>query len=290
MKGIEFIGKVLGLCIALVYFVFFEGNEVFEYILFGLILVLIGIPHGAIDHLLLNPNINANGLKKFLLKYLAIIILYLLLWIYLPIISLAAFLLMSAYHFGQSHFINTEIRRFKKTTYLVLGVFYLSIILWGDFGYTKNLLESILNIEQLESFGIPVIFFSFLLANILIAHNQPSKASYFILESVLLGFVLYQLPLLLGFIIYFGFWHALPSMNEEYRVLKKFLGKNKFYNFIKKLTPFTLISLVGIGILMAIFNRWMSTNELVLFFFILISLISAPHIWFMHRFLENKNS
>lgn len=290
MRGIELYGKLVGLSIAILYFLFFEGNTTFEYIFFALVLVTIGIPHGAIDHLLLSPNINTKGLFKFLAKYISIILIYLVLWIYLPLLALAAFLLMSAYHFGQSHFINFQINKLKTATYILLGTYYLSVILWGDFAYTKNLLESMLNIQNMEGYGLPIIIGSFLFAILLIAYNQPSKAYYFIIEAVVMGVILYQLPLLLSFIIYFGFWHALPSMNEEYRVLKKFLGKNKFYSFIKKLMPFTAISLGGIWMLLAIFYTWMAPNELVLFFFILISLISAPHIWFMHMFLEKKDS
>ncbi|TVP43169.1 MAG: beta-carotene 15,15'-monooxygenase [Mongoliibacter sp.] len=289
MKGIEWYGKAMGLSIALIYFLFFNGNDLFEYISFGLILLTVGIPHGAIDHLLISPKIDTRGLVKFLAKYIIIILLYLVVWIYLPLLALIAFLIMSAFHFGQSHFIEYELSVLKKSTYLFLGIYYLSIILYGDFAYTKSLLESIINIENFEGYGIAIMSFSFLVSHILIAYNQPSKVSYFIVEAVVLGFVLYHLPLLLGFIIYFGFWHALPSMNEEYRVLRKFLGQNAFYNFVKKLMPFTAISLAGIWILMAIFYHWMSPNELILFFFILISLISAPHIWFMNRFLENKN-
>jgi Brp/Blh family beta-carotene 15,15'-monooxygenase len=243
MKGIENLGKILGLVIALFYFLFFQGNETYEYVFFVLVLVTVGIPHGAVDHLLVSPHLTKSKLISFLLKYIGIIAIYLIAWFFLPQISLIAFLIMSAYHFGQSHFIQSEIQKLKKTTYMLVGGFYLSIILWSDFSYTQKLLSSLINIENLESYGPGLIFFTFILSNILTAYNQPSRASFHILESVVLGFVLYHLPLLLGFIIYFGFWHALPSMNEEYRSLKKFLGENKRLNFLKKLMPFTALSL-----------------------------------------------
>ena len=85
MRDIEKIGKILGLAIAALYLIFFQGNEIFEWILFATILLTIGIPHGALDHLLLNPKIDNKGLIKFIIKYLAIIIGYLIVWIYFPV-------------------------------------------------------------------------------------------------------------------------------------------------------------------------------------------------------------
>jgi Brp/Blh family beta-carotene 15,15'-monooxygenase len=290
MRSIEIIGKILGLLIAFLYLLFFQGNEIFEWILFGTVLLTIGIPHGAIDHLLLNPKINNTELVKFIFKYLAIIAIYLIVWIFLPIPALVAFLLMSAYHFGQSHFIGIDLSSFKKTTYFATGIFYLSVIFWGDFENTTNILMGIVNIESLTGFGWPVIIGSFVISNVLFFRNSFVEWRLFALEMIIMGLVLYQLPLLVGFIIYFGFWHALPSITEEYQSLKWYFGKNHLRNFIKKLMPFTAASIGGMWVILAIFYPGSDSEELVLLFFTLVSLISAPHIWYMNIFLENKKN
>lgn len=114
MRNIEKIGKTIGLMIAIVYLLFFQGNQIFEWVLFASILLTIGIPHGALDHLLLNPKISNKGLVKFILKYLAIIVVYLVVWIFLPVPALLVFLLMSAYHFGQSHLLEMIYKAKRK--------------------------------------------------------------------------------------------------------------------------------------------------------------------------------
>lgn len=290
MRNIEKIGKAIGLLLGIFYMIFFQGNEVFEWVLFGSVLLTIGIPHGALDHLLLNPKISNKGLIQFILKYLAIIILYLLVWIFLPVPALLAFLLMSAYHFGQSHFIGNTLRNKKKSTYLVTGIFYLSVIFWGDFDHTATILKGIVDISPVSEFGWPIIIGSFVLANILMIKNSRSDWRWLSLEMFLIGILLYQLPLLVGFIIYFGFWHALPSMQEEYLALKIYLGKNQLKNFVKRMMPFTAASIGGMWIILMIFYPGSEPEELTLLFFILVSLISAPHIWYMHLFLESKKS
>jgi Brp/Blh family beta-carotene 15,15'-monooxygenase len=288
MKNIEIIGKFLGVIIGIAYLLFFQGNEIYEWICFISILVLVGIPHGAIDHLLLSPEINKKKLFNFILKYLVIIVAYLAIWMIFPTWALLAFILMSAYHFGQSHFIKLKIKKLERLTYLSLGLYFLSTILWGDFEYTTAILSNIIEVSSLKNYGFPFIILTFSLSTVLIVINLKKDAFWLLLESILLGILLYHLPLLLGFIIYFGFWHSLPSMNEEFEALKNYLRVDKVKEFIKKLLPFTLISLIGITLILVIFSKMMNTDQLTLLFFVMVSLISAPHIWYMNVFLDSR--
>jgi len=288
MKNIENYGKIAGILISLVYLFFFKENEMFEWVVFFLILITIGIPHGALDHLLMSPKITKNGLLKFILKYLGIIGLYLIIWIFAPTLALLFFLGMSAYHFGQSHFMLYPIMKWKKATYFLMGTFFLSVIFWSDFESTALILDNIVDISNFQHLGFPIMLITFIFSNILIFKNLPDNWMVFTMEMVVLGSLLYFLPLLMGFIIYFGFWHALPSITVEYFSLKNYLGKTKIKNFVKRLMPFTAASIGGIWIILAVCYNWMNQEELVLLFFVLVSLISAPHIWYMNAFLESR--
>jgi Brp/Blh family beta-carotene 15,15'-monooxygenase len=288
MKNIENYGKIAGILISLVYLFFFKENEIFQWTVFFLILITIGIPHGALDHLLMSPKITKNGLLKFILKYLGIIGLYLIIWIIAPTLALLFFLGMSAYHFGQSHFMLQPIMKWKKATYFLMGTFFLSVIFWSDFESTALILDNIVDISNFQHLGFPIMLITFIFSNILIFKNLPDNWMVFTMEMVVLGSLLYFLPLLMGFIIYFGFWHALPSITVEYFSLKNYLGKTKIKNFVKRLMPFTAASIGGIWIILAVCYNWMNQEELVLLFFVLVSLISAPHIWYMNAFLESR--
>ncbi|SEI78111.1 beta-carotene 15,15'-monooxygenase, Brp/Blh family [Cyclobacterium xiamenense] len=288
MRSIENGGKLAGVAIALIYLFLFRDNPVFEWVLIGIVLVTVGIPHGSLDHLLLNPSIGKVHLLKFIGKYLAIILVYLSVWLLLPVPALLAFLAMSAYHFGQSHFIHTPLFFLKKTTYLLTGVFYLSVLFWGDFASTTEILGGIADTSPLAPYGWYVIIGSFSISAILIIRNLPRKWWLHLVEMLLMGSLFYHLPLLLGFILYFGFWHSLPSMQVEYSTLKHHFGPQGLKTFIGKMIPFTAASILGMSAILAIVYPRSSTEELILLFFVLVSLISAPHIWYMNRFLESR--
>jgi hypothetical protein len=109
------------------------------------------------------------------------------------------------------------------------------------------------------------------------------------LELVILAPLLFFSPLLVSFVVYFGFWHSVPSMLVEYAYLKKFTFSNTPWKFGIQLLPFSGISIIGIGILLGLGLKFLSGHELILMFFVLISLISFPHILYMDGFLKAKN-
>jgi len=73
----------------------------FKMLIFSLI--LLGVPHGALDLYIEKKNISNEFSKsdKVLFKYLLNIIVYALLWYISPIAALVIFILITAYHFGE---------------------------------------------------------------------------------------------------------------------------------------------------------------------------------------------
>ena len=289
MKRAETYGKILGGICCLLFLFLPESLNWVSYGFFGLILLLVGIPHGAIDHLTSDPFITKPGLVRFVGLYLLLIALYLVCWFFFPLIALIAFILMSAYHFGQTHFIGVRV---PKTLDIVLflsrGSFFLAFILLGNLEETSAILKDIVIIQlsDIQSIGILAILFSFTIGIQLYQLKGLRRKDIF--ELTVLGALLYYSPLLVGFITYFGFWHALPSMIEEYAYLKRIPQFNTFKKFAFQLLPFTLISLIGISLILLIGQHYLETSQLILIFFIMISLISFPHIIFMDRFLRKS--
>lgn len=287
MKSIEAAGKLIGFCIGISYLMWFEDNELLQWILFAGILLTIGIPHGALDHLLTHPQLTKKQLFTFIVKYVSIIAVYLFIWIILPLPALLAFIVMSAYHFGQSHYLESPLK--NKSLYILTGAYYLSVIFWGDFGYTAEILSGIVDISVLESYGNYFIIGFFIGTNLLLLVNPIKPLWVKPFEMILLGILLYHLPLLMGFILYFGFWHSLPSMAQEYKFLHHKVLTKGIYGFMLKLLPFTLLSIGGIFLVLA-YLQYKAYEDLLLVFFVLVSLISAPHIFYMDRFLESPKN
>ena len=75
-----------------------------QIIFFTSLILLTGIPHGALDHLIqeaTDKKLNRiYSVKLFLLRYLMIMILYAFAWYWFSGLSLLIFLVISAWHFG----------------------------------------------------------------------------------------------------------------------------------------------------------------------------------------------
>ena len=74
MKNIELKGKFLAYLLAILYFLLFLNSESFVMLILIIVMVTVGIPHGAIDHILPTKYLQLNGIFKFILKYLFIIL------------------------------------------------------------------------------------------------------------------------------------------------------------------------------------------------------------------------
>lgn len=287
MKRVEIFGKILGGLCCILFLILPENLDWISYGFFGIILLLVGIPHGAIDHLTSDPFITKPGLVRFIAFYLLLISLYLVCWFFFPLIALILFIGMSAYHFGQTHFLGIK---FPKTSDIILfisrGGFFLALILLGNLQETATILKDIIKIQLSETQSIGIIAVLFLSTVGIQLYLLKGLRKKDILELCVLGGLLYYTPLLTGFITYFGFWHALPSMIEEYAYLKKIPQFSTFKKFFIQLLPFTLISLIGISLILTIGQHYLETSQLILIFFVMISLISFPHIIYMDRFLR----
>jgi len=289
MARIEYLAKGLGLGIATLFLVLPNLPQEIQLFIFALIILLVGIPHGGIDHLIHNPTITPRGLARFILRYLLLMLGYGLMWWFLPLAALIAFLGMSAYHFGQSHFLEQgKLENKEGLLYLLKGAFFLFLILFGDWSMTQKILSSVISIDLSEEFRLG--FLGFLLVSSLIAQGFSTQPFGLTdgLDYLILAPILYFSPLLIGFSVYFGFWHSLPSMLAEYAYLRNIPAFNSPLKFGKQLLPFSGISLVGITAILVVGLEFLAPNQLYLLFFVLISLISLPHILYMDTFLKEK--
>ena len=289
MARIEYLAKALGLGIAVLFLLFPDLSQSIQFAVFGLVLLLVGIPHGGIDHLIHNPEIRPQGLVSFIIRYLLLMLGYGLLWWFLPVAALIAFLGMSAYHFGQSHFLEQgKLENRESLLYLLKGAFFLFVILFGDWAMTQEILSSMISLDLSEEFRLGIL--GFLLVSSLIAQGFSAKPFGLTdgLDYLILAPILYFSPLLISFSVYFGFWHSLPSMLAEYAYLRNIPAFNSPLKFGKQLLPFSGISLLGIAGILFAGLEFLEPNQLYLLFFVLISLISLPHILYMDTFLKEK--
>jgi Brp/Blh family beta-carotene 15,15'-monooxygenase len=103
-------------------------------------------------------------------------------------------------------------------------------------------------------------------------------------EMSILYMIFYHTDLLTSFSLFFGFSHALPMLFIEFKEMKE----NNFFKFYIKTLPFTLLS-IGFGIFLYYFNsNLLTTDNLILFIFIIISSLTLPHVFIMKDFVKNE--
>ena len=248
-------------------------------------LFTVGIPHGALDHLLESKQINHKPTFKFIFQYLGIAFLYFLIWVIAPKIAFYFFLLFSIWHFGSTDVLEWRVGKNQTFKSWFWGIMVFAIMLFGHFKETKDILLN-MNVD-LSAFNDSIAFYCYvasIIAAILFAISENKKQTYLAVLVILLA---NQLPLLITFGIYFIGQHSLTGWTH----LKKGLNANNL-SLTKKAFPFTFGAVLLFAVLFVCiqFNLVNQINDnLLSLFFIFIACISFPHVLAMNVFYKKVN-
>jgi Brp/Blh family beta-carotene 15,15'-monooxygenase len=248
----------------------------YGFLLVGLITV--GIPHGAVDHLIEIGKWESRKVPIFIVKYLALAALMGICWYFLADGALVIFLLYSAWHFGQA---DGELWKLNRPTSLLWGGFLLVYILGTHTVETNVILKSIGATEF--AFSLPYwIVFPWLIWSLIY-----QKSAFTI--TILWLTVATQLPLLLAFGLYFIGQHSVTSWKH----ISSALNQSNRSIWLHSL-PFQL----GAWLILALFIFLWPTAGNYDFgalnkfgvFFIFISCISFPHVITMNMLYGAKKT
>jgi len=265
--------------------------------------LVIGIPHGAIDHIMAAELYDLNQTLKdhllFYASYLLVMIVIGVLWIFLPEAGMALFLIISIYHFGQADMEEFLIRHepFNRLFYFARGFLIIGLIIFSDPLTTYPIMADAMRIDTIVFSGfMPAATFSlwfiisvyFIISTAAVLTNRIEDASTFIVDSLLLTFFLLVTGPLIGFAVYFALWHSAGHINEMREFFEgrgKSLSVGKFY---KKATPFTIVSIIGLALLLYINVQLNLENQFLSLMFILISVLTLPHMLIVEKMYEEK--
>ncbi len=280
--------KLAGLILALS-IIFFGLESSYSVELFIIIMLSIGIPHGSVDHIIAFINPNARKFKSkpiFYVIYLSLIVINIMIWILSPFLGLLVFLIISCYHFGETQVIGYNSTDNKLLNFVVGANILLSLFL-NNIAELQQILYIIpefsnLNLSNLNSAFFLLISVAILMLSIInfdIKRKVPLYA-----EITILYMIFYHTDLLTSFALYFGFCHSLPMLMLEYKEFKN----DNFIKFYFKTLPFTILSII-FGFLLYQFNNDLLTSDnLILFVFIIISSLTLPHVFIMKDFVKRK--
>lgn len=276
-------------------------HPVSEFVIAFIMIGVIGMSHGSIDHILATEVLKILPKKKinlFIALYLGVIGLYAALWLISPPISFILFLLYSAYHFGQA---DTEIITQN-----------IAISMSKIIGFNYGLLITTLLINSNSAFIIsifPLWFTEFLnperfiwvskylfwacfslqliviIALVIFKKINLKQLLNFNLQLLIVILLLNYLPPLTAFSIYFGLWHSLLVLQKEFQAISKEKVISSPKDFIRKLVPFTIISLIGLVIIVYLGRENAHFSTLVF-----ISVLAFPHTILMDRLYSKRIS
>lgn len=267
-------------------------------LIFALALIsIIGIPHGSTDHLLSkyigNQHINKWPLWKFIIAYLSVMAIYGLLWYFFKELAFTIFMAISAYHFGEAQLIQSnKVLNKAPVIYSLWGVCVLMVLFLPHLQETKELivpyLVSAKSFEFFQTYSIYFLGAVGLSLSILLIFSSPKIFIKELTEFALLYMLSNYTSLLVGFAVFFAFWHSFDSASFQLMKLKMITKGFNLKNWIKKAAPYTIISWVGIIIIILIALQLELSWPLITFFFVLVSLITLPHVIIMSRFYSDE--
>ena len=268
----------------------------------AILIVFLGIPHGATDHIIfqhLNQSfLGSRRLVYFYMNYLLLGACFALIWWLLPVLALVVFLVISMYHFGQS---NWNYVAFQNK-YEAIGMY----MLWGSlvtlapifyhFPTVSPIVESIIHqpLPMMDLNMLRSIVWTLLVLNILslIYYWRMEKLSFTLLGNEFLNIGILMLlfvfaPTLLSFTIYFVCWHSFSSMLDQVAFLRQKWVGYRFSHYLKHLLPISLL-VVG-SILVAWWYLPVLEAQLDMgWLFMFISVVTLPHIILIDMLYEEK--
>jgi|AntRauTorcE11897_2_1112592.scaffolds.fasta_scaffold14542_2 Brp/Blh family beta-carotene 15,15'-monooxygenase len=265
--------------------------------------VIIGIPHGAIDHIMAAELYHLNQTLKdhllFYASYLLVMIVLGALWILLPELGMALFLVISIYHFGQADMEDflTQREPVNRIFYINRGLLIIGLIVFSDPLTTYPIMADAMRLDTVffselmppANLSLMVIIGSYFLVAVpgIISGRIENTVTFFV-DSLLLTLFLLVTGPLIGFAIYFALWHSAGHINEMREFFEsrgKSLSVSQFY---KKATPFTLVSIVGMALLLLINVQLNLENQFLSLMFILISVLTLPHMLIVEKMYDEK--
>lgn len=268
-----------------------QFGEVIEDTIAYIFVLSLGIIHGANDLNILQKNkIKKHNFGKSLFIYLMIILSCMIIYWIVPFIAMLAFILLSAYHFGEQH-LEKKIADFgmlKGCIYTMYGLFIFSLLFHENMADVNTILSGLTATEiSLELVQYILISLSALLLLLPVyAHfkNITIKFNYF--KELLYLFVLFLVfktgSLIFGFAVYFVFWHSIPSIADQIRFLFGTHNKRSLTKYFKAALFYWVLSIAGLVIAYYALDSQLFKTVL----FLILFAVTAPHTWVMKRMKE----
>ncbi len=261
----------------------------------ALLLLAIGIPHGTLDHLLTFNKKRTNKVK-FYLYYLGSIVLYILVWVLSPNLGVISFVLVSAFHFGETqlHIFFSKQTKLQKIIYFNWGISILFTLIFyniyelnqitASFDDTQGFLalyeHQVVKIIFVVSNGLSILSFAYMFLQGYLGFQKLLSEVFFLAMIHLTAFLF---PIVICFTLYFIVLHSLPSIVHQFSFFRKLKENFSVLELIKLMAPYSILSLTMSFLLIGLSYYNIIPISIPLISLIIISVITLPHTIVMYN-------
>ena len=278
------------------------GFDVMHFeVAYSLILIfLLGIPHGAMDHIIFKKERKQYS-HLFTAFYWTLGLRNALLWFFFPLEVTFFFILLSAFHFGEAQFSNHAYLKRQLVFVICWGMAIISLLLSKNIPQLAAYVQSNHNpvfyqqvLLYLENQQIVLGFVAITLLFKVYYWASNKITGYFFLReflffSTIMLFMNFS-SIVVGITTFFVFGHSLHVLEQEYRYLKKDNPSFGLLDFVKVIFPFSILSYVMGGLLFALSLFEVLNISQASLILIMLSSLTLPHAVVMHIFYRTKRS
>ena len=263
-------------------------------VLASLLILFVGIPHGAADHQIFQQLYTdlrgRRALAFFYVAYLGLMGFVFLLWYFFPVVAFLVFVFLSCYHFGQGNFTYLSGNDWpSRGLFIVWGIWIIAVPVLSNYSEAQPVLNTLLN-KDLPLLS-PVLIKQLVLLLTLMVIGwlgllSPRLTGNLLLKEIFsllaLGVMFWYTPLFLGFAVYFALWHALPSALDQITFLWQQKTRANFWKYCKTVLPFSILALGALGTV----AWWIPAEEISLYWswlFVFIAAVTLPHMLLLDR-------
>ena len=296
-------------------FIFFFGANIISILLFKysnlnistilclLLILIIGVSHGSLDHIKGKRLLELFDIKStfiFYLTYILISAAVIATWMILPSITLVFFLIIASYHFGKedTQFLINNGSYFTQILYFFKGFLIILAPLYFHFQETIAIFKlllidneafySSLNFIETNNVIQIGIFCSTLSSIFLFLKNFEIKKFVVFLDYFSILILNYYLSPLIAFTVYFCFLHSIRHSISLAIELDPNSIVNGFKLFVNKALPLTILTAIFSFIALYLLNNSFNLDSAILkIIFIGLASLTFPHI-LLEYFLEKN--
>jgi beta-carotene 15,15'-dioxygenase len=270
-----------------------EESEITWQVVIALVALAIGIPHGALDHLVTLPRSSFKKMALFITLYVAVAVLAVIAILTWNVVGFILVVIMSAVHFGigDAAFISEidrrseETKRFQKYLYAAAaGTLPVVIPLVSD--KSTSALEKVNSalVDWHQGLNNDLMLWVMLITAFALLRLVQRRRDGEAIDLVLLYLLAVTAPPLVAFAVYFGCWHAmrhtarltltLPSSQEAFT---KGSAKRAFIRAVLPGTP-ALVGTFVIAALIVLLRGDSLDDQFLWVSLVVVWALTVPHM------------